>query len=104
MTLDPMDSTMHTNIAGMRRGRLRIMADILRNAQNPAKKTHIMYECNLSFDQLKRYLNFLKKKALIEREIRSGSVIYQTTTYGQEFLRRYSRVLGLLRPLALKSS
>jgi len=83
---------------------MRIIADILKQAQRPAKKTHIMYECNLSFNQLKHYLSFLKKKVLIRRKTDSGSIIYQTTDDGQEFLRRYSSMARLLRAPALKHS
>ena len=94
----------HENTTGKRRSRLRIIADILKHAQSPVKQTHIMYECNLSFSQLKRYLKFLKIRALIRRKLDTGSIIYQTTNDGQEFLRRYSSIARLLRSPELKRS
>ena len=94
----------YENIAGKRRSKMRIMADILRHAQKPAKKTHIMFGCNLSFNQLKHYLDFLKERALIRKKMDNGAIIYQTTNNGQEFLRKYSSIARLLRSPALKRS
>lgn len=91
------------NIAGKRRTKMRIIADILRQSQRSAKKTHIMYECNLSFNQLKHYLNFLKKRALIQRKIKNGSIIYKTTASGKEFLKKHSSIAQQLQPPALES-
>ncbi|UCG37639.1 MAG: hypothetical protein JSV64_07105 [Candidatus Bathyarchaeota archaeon] len=62
------------------------------------------HECNLSFNQLKHYLSFLRKRALIQRKIYTGSIVYQTTNNGQEFLRRYSNIAQLLRSPALERS
>jgi hypothetical protein len=42
--------------ARMKRDRLKIIAEILQAAKNGAKKTHIMYQCNLSYHQTKRFL------------------------------------------------
>lgn len=73
------------------------MSDILKQAKRPVKKTHLMFECNLSFYQLKQYLNLLRKRDLIHRKIDTGAIIFQTTKKGQEFLRRYSNIARLLR-------
>jgi predicted transcriptional regulator len=93
-----------TDPVGTRRSRLRIIADILSQAQRPVKKTHIMHECNLSFKQLKHYLRLLMKKGLIRRRADAEVIIYQTTTNGREYLRRYSSVAQLLRLPALRPS
>ena len=85
------------NVSKSRRSRIAIMAEILRNAKKPTNKTRIMFECNLSFDQLKRYLKFLRKKALIRRKISAGSIIYETTNKGQEFLKKYSNMVRLFQ-------
>jgi predicted transcriptional regulator len=89
---------MNENIIGKRRSRIEIIADILMHSQNPAKKTHIMYRCSLSFGQLKSYLRLLRLKALIQRRENSGTVTYQITEKGQTFLRKYISVLRLLQP------
>jgi predicted transcriptional regulator len=97
MILEKKPGVMPAPIGGMRRSKMRIVADILKHAQAPTKKTHIMYECNLSFDQLKRYLALLKNRALIRRKTDSGSVVYQTTRDGRDFLKEYSRIARLLQ-------
>ena len=104
MALRKERSLTRAKIVGKRRSKMRIIADILRHAQRSAKKTHIMYECNLSFNQLKRYLNFLRKRALIRRKIENGSIIYKTTDNGKEFLKKYSSIAQQLRPPALERS
>jgi len=81
---------------------MRIIADILSQAQRPTKKMHIMHKCNLSFKQLIQYLNLLKKRGLIRGKTGTGTIIYQTTSNGEEFLRRYSSLARLLRLPTLK--
>ncbi|NIO38367.1 hypothetical protein GTO27_11805 [Candidatus Bathyarchaeota archaeon] len=70
---------------------MEIVADILKKSKNPAKKTHIMYECDLNFSQLKRYLGFLRKRALIRRKKNNGVASYQTTENGRNFLKKILR-------------
>jgi len=51
----------------LHRGRMDIMENILRVANPGAKKTRIMYRCNLSFKQLNVYLRrFLKNISVVE--------------------------------------
>ena len=70
---------------GRYRSRLRIIADILLIAGNGAKKTWIMYQANLSYKLLSRYL---------EEVVNAGFVIlgkrnlYVLTSKGEEFLKR----------------
>ncbi|MDH5267795.1 MAG: winged helix-turn-helix domain-containing protein, partial [Candidatus Bathyarchaeota archaeon] len=45
----------------MKRNRLEIISEILQVAKNGAKKTHVMYQCNLSYRQTEKYLNHLLK-------------------------------------------
>ena len=78
-----------------------IIANILSAANNGARKTHIMYRCNLSFKQLHVYLAFLKdrrllKSILIRAEEKNDSVAYQTTSKGRAFLQAYSSIHVLL--------
>jgi predicted transcriptional regulator len=61
-----------------RRARHDIIMEILKAAENGAKKTKIMYKASLSFDQLKQYLNALKKENFITEE----SGIWKTTEKG----------------------
>lgn len=61
-----------------RRTRQDIVLEILRTAEGGAKKTHIMYEAHLSYPQLQKYLNALKKADFLAEE----SGIWKTTKKG----------------------
>jgi len=52
--------------------------EILKTAKTGAKKTNIMYKARLSFPQLEKYLNALKKADLMSE----GSGIWKTTEKG----------------------
>ena len=75
----------------MRRDRLKIIAEILQEAKNGAKKTRIMYKCNLSYRQTKRFLTFLLETGLL----RIGSS-YDVTEKGLRFLQTYHTLEFLL--------
>jgi predicted transcriptional regulator len=81
------------------RGRIDIIADILRQARHGAKKTRIMYLCNLSFRQLLVYLNFLVKKRFLSSSPvaeGSGSVVFMTTKRGLDFLEAYENLQAVI--------
>lgn len=88
---------MNEKISRKRRNRFAIVSEILRQSQNPAKKTHIMYKCNLSFRQLKYYLRFMRLKGLIRRKKNSKTIVYQMTENGEKFLNVYSKIVRLLQ-------
>jgi predicted transcriptional regulator len=69
------------------RSSIDIVANILEIAKDGAKKTRIMYLANLSFDQLKKYLDFLINKNLLEYN--SIERKYKTTIRGSEFLKMF---------------
>ena len=78
-----------------------IIANILRAANSGAKKTHIMYKCNLSFKQLHVYLDLLGERRLLKcirskTEARNDSYTYETTSKGRAFLQAYSSIRALL--------
>lgn len=73
---------------GKYRSRLEIVADILYvvNDNNGAKKTRIMYQANLSYKLLTRYLKDVVEAGLVA----FGSANCYTLTWkGREFLRRF---------------
>ena len=75
------------------RGRLDLMADILETSQGGVKKTWLMYRCNLSFKQLKYYLDFLLRKELLRisaDNANSNNDLFETTNKGKEFLKTYN--------------
>jgi predicted transcriptional regulator len=74
---------------GNYRGRLDIIADILNVANRNAKKTHIMYQANLSYKVLQRYLAQIVGASLINFE--NEKQCYQLTDKGREFLEAYQK-------------
>jgi len=72
---------------GKYRSKLQIIADILLVAGKGAKKTRIMYQANLSYDLLKRYLAYTLEADLIS--IDKDEKSYVITQKGETFLRRY---------------
>lgn len=69
------------------RDRVDIIADILNVVSHEAKKTQIMYQANLSYKILQRYLNELIEASLIKFE--TDQQLYQLTNKGQNYLDAY---------------
>ena len=74
---------------GNYRGRLDIIADILNVASRDAKKTQIMYQANLSYKVLQRYLTEIVNAQLINYEYEKQ--LFQLTDKGREFLEAYQK-------------
>jgi predicted transcriptional regulator len=72
---------------GNYRNRIEIIADILHVVSREAKKTQIMYQANLSYRLLTKYLIEVRKAYLINFERRKRC--YVLTSKGTEFLERY---------------
>jgi len=70
---------------------LDIMHDILQLCQIPRKKTYIMYQSNLSFYQLRKYLEMLISEKLLEELNINGRILFQATEEGKRFLSDYKR-------------
>jgi predicted transcriptional regulator len=69
------------------RGRLDIIADILQVVSGDAKKTQIMYQANLSYRVLQKYLAEITGASLICFE--GGKRCYILTDKGRAFLDAY---------------
>lgn len=81
----------------MHRSRVDIMANILRVSAGGAKKTHIMYGCNLSYKQLQTYLDLLADRELLKTKSEKGNKgYYETTPKGRAFLKCYQDIQVLL--------
>ena len=83
-----------------KRSGIDIMASILSEARKGARKTRIMYRCNLSHRQLQVYLKFLLDIRLlmsISEEGNSKTNFYETTTKGRNFLDAYGKLKELMR-------
>jgi len=61
-----------------RRARHDIIIEILQNAEDGAKKTHIMYKVGLTHSQIEQYLNALKKASFVTEK----NGIWKTTKEG----------------------
>ena len=73
-----------------------IMACILSKAVDGARKTHVMYGCNLSHRQFKVYLGLLVESGLISLRSESDVEILVTTDEGRVFLKDYGNLKGHL--------
>jgi predicted transcriptional regulator len=82
------------------RGRLDIIHDILDAARGGVKRTYLMYQCNLSFSQLKSYSYFLVKQGFLRTVIRedtSNKGSFEVTEKGKEFLKAYEGLKSLMQ-------
>jgi predicted transcriptional regulator len=82
-----------------KRSDIDIMANILSAAKRGSKKTHIMYECNLSHSQLQVYLQILSEMELLvshsKKEEKKRSY-FKTTSKGFKFLDAYRTLKRLM--------
>lgn len=81
------------------RSRIDIIANVLYVSFDGAKKTHIMYKCNLSYKQLQIYLKLLDDRGLLKtipEKNRNNTSLYETTLKGRAFLDAYTAIKGLL--------
>lgn len=69
------------------RSKLDIIADILRVINRGAKKTQVMYQANLSYKLLTKYLTHVMNAGLVRFE--RATNCYVLTSKGSEFLARY---------------
>lgn len=72
---------------GSYRSKIDIIADILHVTSRGAKKTQIMYQANLSYKLLTKYLAEIRNAYLIRFEHKERC--YVLTLRGHEFLKRY---------------
>jgi predicted transcriptional regulator len=82
------------------RGSLDIIADILEASFCETRKTYLMYRCNMSFKQLKYYLEFLLKKELlytVTGNVNPNFGLFKITEKGKEFLRAYKGLKALVK-------
>ncbi len=78
-----------------RRGKLEVIADILRSMQDKGgkiKPTHLLYKSNLSHAKLKEYVNILLEKGMIEEKIVKGRKLYFMKEQGYKFLLEFERI------------
>jgi len=82
---------------GRRRSNIEIIADMLKVGDNGAGKTRIMYNANLSYSQIQKYLGFLVSHGFINKiEMGNPAVTYKVTDSGLKLLNTISNILEML--------
>ena len=79
-----------------------IVADILSIVRNEPKKTHIMYQANLSYALLCKYLDKLVEAQLIK--YREMDTVFELTEKGLTYLDRYAEFEQLRTQLKANKS
>jgi predicted transcriptional regulator len=88
------------HIGNSNRGCLDITADILEASYGGVRKTYLMYRCNMSFKQLKNYLDFLLGKELlcmVAGDVNPNRGLFEITGKGKEFLKTYKGLKALVK-------
>ena len=74
-------------MVSQRRSSIEIIADMLKVGESGAGKTRLMYNANLSYSQIQKYLGFLLSHGFIDKiEVGNPSVTYQVTESGLKLL------------------
>ena len=91
-------------MSGTNRSSHAIIADIMKEGLSGTLQTHIMYRANLSYSQMKDYLNWVQSSGLMIRKNgsdndndgASGGGLWLTTEKGREYLRLFDRLYEIL--------
>ncbi|MDO8578878.1 MAG: winged helix-turn-helix domain-containing protein [Dehalococcoidales bacterium] len=80
-----------------RRSNIQIIAEMLRTGENGAGKTKFMYNNNMSYTQLQKYMSFLITNGFIaEVHVGNPKVTYQVTVSGSRLLKSIDSVTEIL--------
>lgn len=86
-------------MAGANSGRrtyLEIVASILDACHYWTKKTHVMYQCNMSSKQFTGYLDLLLEANLLIIENDRRSLLLRVSSKGKHFLKTYNSVKTMM--------
>jgi predicted transcriptional regulator len=79
-----------------KRGRLTILSEMLALClTGPVKKTHLMYQANLSHGQLHKFLTVLLDKGFCTEARRTNATEYRITAKGRRFVNAFRRIQAL---------
>ena len=81
-----------------RRSTFDIISTILITAKQGETKTRIMYTCNLNYEQLKYYIQFLLKMEFLDKQLSTDKKkkTLKSTPKGLKFLRKYTEIQTLM--------
>ena len=83
--------------ANRRRSNIEIIADMLKVGENGAGKTKIMYNANMSYRQIQKYLAFLLSQGFVDKmEIGNPAVTYKVTDKGLKLLNSINSIMETL--------
>ncbi len=86
-------------MVGQRRSNIEIIADMLKVGESGAGKTKIMYNANLSYSQIQKYLSFLTSQGFIDKvQVGNTAVTYQVTENGHKLLEIINSLQEMLEP------
>lgn len=92
---------------GKKRGRLKIIFDILNSVKNKGgtiKPTHLLYKSNLSHQMMGEYLKELMGKDFITEEKggpKGKSKVYVLSQKGYDYLQEYKQVMRFIDSFGL---
>jgi predicted transcriptional regulator len=79
------------------RSRLSIIYHILWICQDTqVSQTQLMYKANLSYFQLKKYVNTLMSKGLLQETVQDEKKSYQSTPRGRQYIEAFRDLTRLL--------
>ena len=79
-----------------KRGFLEIVADILECLiENPLKKTHLTYKCNLDNRTLKKYLLLVERLGLVRKD-HHDSTYYTITQKGLQYRNQFHSFISII--------
>jgi predicted transcriptional regulator len=76
---------------GTRRNGMEILVNILKEARAGISKTRLVYRTNMNFFAIRRHMDFLIQKGLLNVEY-SSIQLYTTTQRGLEFLDEFDKI------------
>lgn len=77
------------------RSKEEIIAELIKVALSPVKQTRIMYKANMSYSQMKYYLQFLQEKEML---VNDGEGQWLATAKGREYLRLFNQFQEVIGP------
>jgi len=82
---------MQRGMLGTRRNGMEILVNILKEARVGISKTRLVYRTNMNFFAIRRHMDFLIQKGLLNVEY-SSIQLYTTTQRGLEFLDEFDKI------------
>ena len=87
---------MASDDARRRRTLHEIIAQILGVCHTSARKTTLMYRCNMSFTQLTGYLDLMLGARLLQIENNGSHLLFRISGKGRDFLKAYEGLKNLM--------